>query len=243
MEIKPTTVFEDDFIIIAEKPSNMLVHHSAYAKNLIHKKALLDYLEEIIQQKLFPVHRLDHKTSGLVIFCKNREEVSVFQKLFEKQLIEKKYVALLRGFVQESGTIESPVKNERGNYKEALTLFKCLQHFELDIPVEPYQTARYSMVEMQPKTGRTNQLRIHANKINHPIIGDPKFGNRHHNHMFAEKINIPYLFLHAQSLSFTHPLNAKKIEINSHLPSFWTTFFALTQQPKFSTLLPPQTQK
>jgi tRNA pseudouridine65 synthase len=225
--MKPEIIFEDNYIVVANKPNNMLVHHSSYAKNLENEEALVDFLEILTHQKLYPVHRLDYKTSGLVMLCKHRKDVSIFQSLFENQLIEKKYTALLRGFVEESGIIDSPVKNERGNYKEALTHYKCLQHFELNIPVEPYSTARYSMVEMQPKTGRTNQLRIHANKINHPIIGDPKFGNRHHNHMFAEKLKIPFLFLHAQSLSFTHPFTTEKLEISSDLPNFWHRFLEI----------------
>lgn len=225
--MKPEIIFEDNYIVVVNKPNNMLVHHSSYAKNLENEEALIDLLEKYTEQKLYPIHRLDYKTSGLIMFCKHRKDVSVFQSLFENQGIEKKYIALLRGFVEASGTIESPVKNERGNYKEALTHFFCLQQFELNIAVEPYSTARYSMVEMQPKTGRTNQLRIHANKINHPIIGDPKFGNRHHNHMFAQKLNIPFLFLHAKSLSFIHPFTDEKLEITSNLPNFWHRFFEI----------------
>jgi tRNA pseudouridine65 synthase len=212
-------LFEDEYCLIVNKPSNLLVHHSYYARNIEE-----DSLAEILRnqgKEAFPVHRLDRKTSGLILFAKRREEVSIFQKLFEENKIEKKYTALLRGHLPENGIIDSPVKNDRGNYKEAETHFSCLQHLELPIPVEPYATSRYSLVEFAPKTGRMHQLRIHANKISHPIIGDPKYGNRHHNHMFIEKFGIDKLFLHAKSLRFIHPFSGENLEIEVEVPAFW----------------------
>jgi tRNA pseudouridine65 synthase len=152
---------------------------------------------------------------------KKKEDVSAFQALFENNLIEKKYKALLRGHLPKSGIIDSPVKNDRGNYKEAETHFTCIKHLELPIPVEPYKTSRYSLVEFSPKTGRMHQLRIHANKIAHPIIGDPKYGNRHHNHMFIEKFRIDKLFLHALSLQFDHPFTKEKMYFEVEVPEFW----------------------
>lgn len=212
-------VFEDSFCLIVNKASNLLVHHSYYARNIEE-----DSLVEQLKNKgfiVFPVHRLDRKTSGLILLAKEKEYVSKFQALFEQKLIEKKYVALLRGHLNSNGIIDSPVKNDRGNYKEAETHYTCLKHIELNIPVEPYETARYSLVEFVPKTGRMHQLRIHANKISHPIIGDPKYGNRHHNHMFIEKFGIDKLFLHAGNLNFQHPFTEEKIEIKADLPDFW----------------------
>ena len=171
-----------------------------------------------------PVHRLDRKTSGILLLAKNKEYVKAFQELFESQKIAKKYIALVRGHVIESGIIDSPVKNERGNYKEALTIYNCLEHIELPIAVEPYETARYSYVEFEPKTGRMHQLRIHANKISHPIVGDHKYGNRHHNRMFDEKLGLPNLFLHAFKLEFKHPFTGSGLTLNANKPDFWNKF-------------------
>lgn len=212
-------VFEDDFCLIVNKPSNLLVHHSYYARNIEE-----DSLAEILRNQgitSFPVHRLDRKTSGLILFAKKKEDVSVFQALFEENKIEKKYLALLRGHLSENGIIDSPVKNDRGNYKEAETHFTCIKQIELAIPVPPYETSRYSLVEFTPKTGRMHQLRIHANKIAHPIIGDPKYGNRHHNHMFIAKFGIDKLFLHAKSLEFIHPFTKENLKIEVDVPEFW----------------------
>ncbi len=218
----PEIIFEDAQCIVVNKVPDLLVHHSYYARN-IEEDSLAEQLRKS-GKKAYPVHRLDRKTSGLILFAKEKKYVSPFQELFESRGIEKKYLALLRGHVAESGTIDTPVKNDRGNYKEALTHFRCLQQFELPIPVVPYETARYSLVEFSPKTGRMHQLRIHANKISHPIIGDPKYGNRHHNHMFIEKFGIRHLFLHAFSLAFTQPFSGEKIQLRAGLPEFWKIF-------------------
>jgi tRNA pseudouridine65 synthase len=147
-----------------------------------------------------------------------------FQQLFDEQLIQKKYRALLRGHLPATGLIDTPVKNERGNYKEALTEFRCLELLERAYDIPPYEQQRYSLVEFTPKTGRMHQLRIHANKIAHPIINDPKYGNRHHNHYFQEVLGIPYLFLHAHRLVFDHPITGNSIAVEAPLPDFWSTF-------------------
>lgn len=214
--------YEDSYVLVINKPPNLLVHHSKYARN-IEEKSLVELL---IDQgiKAYPVHRLDRKTSGLIIFSKRKEDVALFQALFENKQIEKKYIALLRGHVLSSGIVQTPVKNDRGNYKEAETNYVCLEHLELPIPVVPYPTSRYSLVEFTPTTGRMHQLRIHCNKISHPIIGDPKYGNRHHNHMFEDFFGINNLFLHAYSLVFTHPITNINLELKAKIPEFWIEF-------------------
>lgn len=218
-------VFEDAYCFVVNKPSNLLVHHSYYARN-IEEDSLVELLHRQGQQEAYPVHRLDRKTSGLILFSKTKENVSLFQALFEAREITKTYLALLRGHVAESGIIDSPVKNDRGNYKEALTHFRCLKHFECPFEIQPYPTARYSLVEFTPQSGRMHQLRIHANKISHPIIGDPKYGNRHHNHFFAENLGLNQLFLHAASLEFTHPITHEKLFLKVSTPDFWGEFSA-----------------
>lgn len=216
-------LFEDGWCLVLYKPSNLIVHHSFYARN-IEETSLTDLVREQGWPEACPVHRLDRKTSGLILFAKKAECVSDFQQLFENGQIEKKYLALLRGYVDGEGEIDSPVKNDRGNYKEALTKFKCLEHFERDYVIPPYEKQRYSLVEMIPVTGRMHQLRIHANKIAHPIINDPKYGNRHHNHYFQNELGIDELFLHAHSLKFEHPFTHQLIELQESLPGFWRTF-------------------
>lgn len=221
MEVK--ILFEDEQCLVVYKPNNLLVHHSYYARN-IEETSLTDLLREQGWREACPVHRLDRKTSGLILFAKKAQWVSDFQQLFGNSGVEKKYLALLRGFVDAEGIIDSPVKNDRGNYKEAKTLFKCLEQFERDYIIPPYEKQRYSLVEMIPVTGRMHQLRIHANKMAHPIINDPKYGNRHHNHYFQQELGIHELFLHAYSLKFKQPFSGEVIDLQADLPGFWSVF-------------------
>lgn len=214
-------LYQDEHFIIINKPPRILVHPSYYARN-IEGPSLVEILEEQLGQKYHPIHRLDHKTSGLILFSHDTEMVAVLQKLLEKNLIQKEYRALLRGFTPESGTIDSPVKNaDTGVYREALTEFKTLISITVPIPVQPYDQSRYSLVQFFPKTGRMHQLRKHANKISHPIIGDYKYGNRHHNAMFVDELGIPEMFLHAYSLMLEHPVTKEKLEITAPYPDFW----------------------
>ncbi|AEA44189.1 RluA family pseudouridine synthase [Fluviicola taffensis] len=216
-------IYEDEYCLVVSKPSNLIVHHSYYARN-IEETSLTDLIREQGCLEACPVHRLDRKTSGLILFAKKAEWVADFQKLFENGEIEKKYLALLRGHLEAEGSIDSPVKNDRGNYKDALTKYTCLEHFERAYVIPPYEKQRYSLVELTPITGRMHQLRIHANKIAHPIINDPKYGNRHHNHYFQEVLGIHELFLHAQSLKFKQPFTGELVWLQEPFPDFWNRF-------------------
>jgi len=216
-------LWQDQYALAVNKPNNMLVHHSVYAGRE-GEESMLQQLKNMGVPRVYPLHRLDRKTSGLVLLAKLREDVPAFQKLFDEQKIRKTYRALLRGHVDAEGIVDTPVRNDRGNYRDALTHYRCIEHYELNVAVEPFETSRYSLVEMEPKTGRLHQLRVHANKISHPIIGDHKHGNRHHNRLFAEQFLLPDLFLHASELHFTHPFTNEEIHIHAPLPAFWARF-------------------
>jgi tRNA pseudouridine65 synthase len=224
-------IYEDEYIVAVNKPNNFLVHHSHYARNIV-EETLLDKMKHQRNETFFPIHRLDRKTSGLLLCAKEKENVAPFQALFNDYGIEKYYVALVRGYTDKAFEITSPVKHpESGRYKEALTLGETLGHLELPLAIGPYEQSRYSLVKLLPKTGRIHQLRIHMNKISHPIIGDSKYGDRFHNRMFEEQFNCQYMFLHAQMLYFNHPLTDEQIELKASFPVDWKTIL-----PKFDTL-------
>jgi len=227
--VRISVIYEDDYCFVVNKPSNLLVHHSHFARN-IEEDSLVELLKLQGFESPVPVHRLDRKTSGLILFSKAKEHVSTFQRLFESDEIVKSYVALLRGHVPAEGVVDSPVKNERGNYKEAITEFRCIEKFECDFVIPPYEKQRYSLVEFIPKTGRYHQLRIHANKIAHPIINDPKHGNRHHNHYFEQVLGITELFLHARRLQFKHPFTHQLISLQAEFPPHWEQFIKTSGQ-------------
>jgi tRNA pseudouridine65 synthase len=214
--------YEDEYIIAVSKPCNVLVHHSHMARNMGDEPTLIDLLKEQYNQKYYPLHRLDRKTSGVILLVKKREDVKVFQDLFKQNKIQKTYYALVRGFTPEKGVIDSPVKGRDANvYREAMTVYSKRAQVCLSIPVHPYLNSRYSLLELKPQTGRLHQLRIHLNKISHPIVGDPKYGDRFHNRMFEREFGLSKLFLHASMLCFVHPLTKIEIKIKAAFPVDW----------------------
>lgn len=218
-------VYEDEYIIAVNKPNNFLIHNSHYARNIA-EKTLLDVLQEQLNYPVYPLHRLDRKTSGIILFLKQKEFVAQFQDLFTTNTVTKTYYAIVRGFSPNAGTIDSPVKNDdTGVYKDAITDYKTIHSVELAIPVHPYDNSRYSLIELTPKTGRMHQLRKHLNKLNHPIVGDYKYGDRFHNRMFETEFNCIYMFLHAFAIHFKHPLSHQNISLSADFPSDWHKMF------------------
>ena len=219
-------IFEDDYIICVNKPNNVLVHHAFLSRNVGDEDSLLQLIEKEFGIKVYPVHRLDRKTSGLILLAKEKEYVSKFQELFTTKQIQKTYFGVVRGFSPETKTIDSPVKGRDANvHKEALTYLRTLANITLDIPVKPYDSSRYSLVEFLPQTGRMHQLRVHSNKISHPLIGDAKYGDKNHDTMFAENFGWKNLFLHAGKLEFIHPFSSEKMILKGTFPKDWIEMF------------------
>lgn len=217
-----TICYEDTSILAVNKPNNILVHHSSMANNKTDELSLVQLLYNQINQHCFPIHRLDRKTSGIVLFAKKKEDVAKWQHLFITNNIQKEYYGIVRGYAPLKGVIDSPVKGRDAKiHKSALTNYKRLATKELDIPVEPFDTSRYSLLALYPKTGRMHQLRVHLNKISYPLIGDPKYGDRFHNRMFANQLQYSNLFLHAKSLQFIHPDTKQLICVIADFPSDW----------------------
>jgi len=223
--MKIEILFEDSYIIVVNKPANVLIHNSYYARN-IKSPTLLDYLKEEFKQDFYPIHRLDRKTSGVLVLAKEKHYVAEFQDLFNKNEINKTYMAIVRGFVDSKIVIDSPVKNpDTKVYKEAETLCEPIYSKEVDIPVHPYKTSRYSLVKLLPKTGRMHQLRIHMNKVSNPIVGDYKYGDRFHNRMFEDTFSCHNLLLHATTLEFKHPKTNVTVEVKADFPDYWKKVF------------------
>ncbi|WP_298764036.1 pseudouridine synthase [uncultured Polaribacter sp.] len=221
-----TVLFEDEYILCVSKPNNMLVHHAHHSRNVAEETALLQSIEREKGFKTYPIHRLDRKTSGIILLAKEKSFISKFQELFTNNAIEKVYFGIVRGFSPDEKKIDSPVKGRDANvHKEALTYLKTLANITLEIPVKPYDSSRYSLIEMKPQTGRMHQLRVHCNKISHPLLGDPKYGDKNHNIMFAEKLNCDKLFLHAGKLEFQHPFTLEKLLLKAPFPKDWLTLF------------------
>jgi len=218
-------IHEDDSIIAVNKPNNILVYASYFARN-IKDDDLVTLLKKQKELDLYPIHRLDRKTSGILLLAKEKEFVKDYQQQFENYKVQKHYYAIVRGYCPPQGIIDTPTKNaETGMYKEALTEYQTLETIELDIPVHPYENSRYSLVKFTPKTGRMHQLRIHANKISHPIVGDYQYGDRFHNRMFENELNWNNMFLHAGELSIKEPNSGEQLVLKSSFPADWDKLF------------------
>lgn len=216
-------IYEDEYILCVGKPNDTVVHHAYHSRNVADEKSLLQLLEGSFERKFYPIHRLDRRTSGIILLAKETSYVAKFQELFTNSEITKTYYGVVRGFAPEHKTIDSAVKGRDANtYKEAKTNLELIDKIILGIPVKPYETSRYSLVKLQPKTGRLHQLRIHMNKISHPLIGDGKYGDKNHNKMFVDKFGWSNLFLHAYSLEFVHPYTQKKKTLTANLNKNWS---------------------
>jgi tRNA pseudouridine65 synthase len=209
---KPVILFEDDLIVVVNKPCRMLIHRTPL--DYYETENLRKWLAEEVGVKIDPVHRLDKPTSGAVIFAKSKEALNFIKEQFLNHTVSKKYIALVRGYTEPEGIVEKPLKAEDSEVlKEATTTYKTIQHVEVPVEVSRYPSSRYSIVEVMPK------------------IGDRRHGDTKHNNMFLNDLGIEALYLHAACISFVHP-NGSKMTIHAPFPSHWEK---IQQHWKWST--------
>ncbi|MCX2574479.1 pseudouridine synthase [Pedobacter sandarakinus] len=215
-------LYQDDHLVAINKPHGLLVHQSSIARDAT--EFALQMLRDQINMHVSPVHRLDRKTGGILLFALNKDaEVQMHQQFMNNQTT-KTYLAVVRGFTPDEMEIDYPLAKENGTIQEAFTRFKTLQKTEISVPFGKHDTSRYSLVEATPKTGRMHQLRRHFSHILHPIIGDRTHGCNKQNKLFLEKWDMTTMLLHASQLSFTHPITSKFITINAKVhPEFQRT--------------------
>lgn len=213
-------LFEDEHYIAINKPNGLLVHRTNIAADV--EDFALQRLRNQVGYHVFPVHRLDRPTSGILVFGKSKEATAALANHFQEKTIRKTYLAVVRGFAPEEGIIDHPLKKDNGQLQNASTAFKRLGTNELDIPVKPFPTARYSLVAAWPHTGRMHQIRKHFAHLRHYIIGDKTHGETHHTKMFKEKLNCTQMLLHAYKLEFEHPISKQNIVITAKLPEHFS---------------------
>ncbi len=212
-------LYQDESIVAINKPHGLLVHRSAIARDA--SAFALQLLRDQLGKTVYPAHRLDRKTGGILLFSLNKETDQYLQKSFQERKIEKKYLAVLRGFAPAEGLIDYPLKRDDGTVQEAQTSFRLLAQGELAVPFGKFPTARYSLVEANPITGRMHQLRRHFAHIFHPIIGDRPHGCNKQNKFWKEAYQMDTMLLHASELTFKHPLSGEDVHIKAPLqPDF-----------------------
>ena len=212
-------LYEDESIVAINKPHGLLVHRSSIARDA--SEFALQLLRDQLGKTVYPAHRLDRKTGGILLFSLNKETDQYLQKSFQERKVDKKYLAVLRGFAPAEGLIDYPLKRDDGTVQEAQTSFRLLAQSELAVPSGKFPTSRYSLVEANPITGRMHQLRRHFAHIFHPIIGDRPHGCNKQNKFWKETYQMDTMLLHASELTFKHPLSGEEVHIKAPLqPDF-----------------------
>ncbi len=190
-----TILYQDDQMLAVDKPPGLLTTPSPMASDRV---TCMSLLRDQIGSWVYPVHRLDRATSGVLLFGRDSASAGRIAVWFRERQARKAYLALVRGWVEPEGEIDHPVEGAHpGERVEALTRYRCLGQIEFDHPVGRYTTARYSLVEASPVTGRRHQIRRHFKHLRHPLLGDPEYGDTHHNRFFRERYGLRRLMLHA----------------------------------------------
>jgi tRNA pseudouridine65 synthase len=219
-------VFQDDSLIAINKPHGLLVHKSYIARDA--DTFAVQLLRDQIGQRVYPLHRLDRKTGGVLLFALQEELNGVMQKQFAEGAIKKRYQAIVRGFTPDQEDIDYPLKRDDGVIQDAFTRLKTVSRVEVPFSVGKHATSRYSLVNLFPETGRMHQLRKHMAHIFHPIIGDRPHGCNKQNKYFLDHFGMNTMLLHAAYLAFKHPVTGDYVEINAeYQPEFSRVYHLL----------------
>jgi len=208
-------LYHDDELVAINKPHGLLVHRSPIAIDA--EEFALQILRDQLNRRVYPTHRLDRKTGGVLLFALSKDTEKLMQQQFYENRVDKKYLAIVRGFTDDVGEIDYHLRKENGTLQEAFTRYKTLVRAELDVPLGSHPTSRYSLLEANPQTGRMHQLRKHFSHIFHPIIGDRTHGCNKQNKLFKERWELDTMLLHASQISFIHPLTKTQVHIEAPL--------------------------
>jgi tRNA pseudouridine65 synthase len=206
-------VHEDDDLLVVDKPSGLAVHQG-WAREA---DVLVARVRAAHGPGIHPVHRLDRGTSGLVVLARSAEAVRVLQAAFEGGLVQKEYVALVRGAPPDEALIDYAIpRREGGPRVEARTRYVALARTRLD--ESPLREPRYTAVLARPETGRLHQIRRHFAHVSHHVMGDSKHGRPDHNRLLRARVGLARLALHARGLSLPHPRTGARLVLHAPLP-------------------------
>ena len=230
-------LYRDDYLAIVNKPTGWLVHRTPLDKG--ETRFVLQTLRDQIGQHVWPVHRLDKGTSGVLLFALDADTARTLGQAFESgEGLQKTYRAVVRGWPADAGLIDHPLermpddmRTERTEIQPAQSRFATLRHFELPIPQQGFASTRCAEVELEPLTGRRHQLRRHMKHIAHPIIGDATHGKGPLNRAVADLIGLQRLWLHATRLQLPHPVSGQALVIDAPCPAEWTLWDAFPECP------------
>ncbi|MGO1781221.1 MAG: tRNA pseudouridine(65) synthase TruC [Moraxellaceae bacterium] len=224
-------IYEDEFLVAINKEAGLLVHRSWLDKG--ETRFAMQLTRDAVGCHVFPVHRLDKSTSGVLLFAKSSAVARSLTEAFTEHKITKQYLAVVRGFMPEQGTVDYALSFQPDAIadkfadldkpaQEAVTHWQRLAQVELPFAVsKKHDTSRYSLMRLIPETGRKHQLRRHMRHLFHPIVGDTSHGDGRHNRFFRTQYGCARMLLHAQSLALSHPVTGEPLLLKAGLDSQW----------------------
>jgi len=223
-------LYQDEFLVAVNKPSGLFVHRSFMDRDEIY--FALQLVRDQIGQYVYPLHRLDRPTSGVLLFGLNQEVARLMGQAFTDKTIKKTYYAITRGHLLGEGLVDYPLKEKLDKLgdkyvdpnkeaQEAKTHYQSLNTATLNEMVGKYDSVRYSLIKLLPVTGRRHQIRRHLAHLRHPIIGDINYGDNKQNPFFNQYFGFKRLMLHARKLAFIHPITNVPIEIQAGFDEQW----------------------
>lgn len=231
-------LFEDDYFIAINKPEGMLVHRTRISEDTVF---VMQTLRDQVGAPVYTIHRLDRATSGVLVFGKNAEAAELLAAYFREKTIGKKYLAIVRGWTDETGSIDYAVRDQDkpgAELLEAISHYRTLGRSEVPHAIGyKYKTARFSLVEVEPETGRRHQIRKHFAHILHPVIGDKRHGDNKHNVYFFNTLLLPRMLLHAAELSFEHPVSGEPLLLRAPVDKLFTQALQLLDLENFMPLI------
>lgn len=214
----------DATLVAVHKPAGLVVHRTALAPDA---DPLLQRLRDQLGQRVYPVHRLDRATAGVVVFGLSGESARALAAALDGPEARKRYWAVVRGWPADEGVIDHPLVDlDSGVRRAALTAFRTLARGELPLPAGGFPTARHALLEVVPRTGRQHQIRRHLKHAAHPVIGDTTYGKGEHNRRFRALFGEQRLWLLARALELPHPASGARLTIEAPLDAGWRALLA-----------------
>ncbi|NBB92338.1 MAG: pseudouridylate synthase [Gammaproteobacteria bacterium] len=208
-------LLQDDRLCAINKPTGIMVHRSNIGTD---REFVMQNLRDQLGQRVWPVHRLDRATSGVLLFALDPGAARALGGSFMNRRVDKGYLAVVRGWTGANGVVDHPLaRHGRAEPRAARTDYERLASCELPIPVGGFDTARYSLVAARPETGRRHQIRRHFKHISHHLIGDTTYGDGRHNRLFRRHLDCHRMLLHANRLALEHPSDGRRVTIEASL--------------------------
>ncbi len=219
-------LYQDEALVAVNKPAGLLVHRSNIDRH--ETRFAIQLVRNQIGRHVYPLHRLDKPTAGVLLFALSPDIARRMMEQFINHTVHKRYLAVVRGYSEEAAVIDYPLKEELDKMSDgkaeqnkpaqsAVTEYHRLATVELPYAVGRYDTARYSLLRLTPRTGRKHQLRRHMKHIFHPIVGDTSHGDGKQNDFFRQQFNCHRLLLAATELEIVHPITSQQLLIQAPL--------------------------